>query len=42
MELTNDCRVGVPVETAWEVLTDVERIAQSVVVLLPTPSRHST
>ena len=27
MELTNDFRVGVPVETAWEVLTDVERIA---------------
>ena len=27
MELTNDFRVGVPVEQAWEVLTDVERIA---------------
>jgi len=27
MELTNDFRVGVPVERAWEVLTDVERIA---------------
>ena len=27
MELTNEFRVGVPVEHAWEVLTDVERIA---------------
>ena len=27
MELTNEFRVGVPVERAWEVLTDVERIA---------------
>lgn len=27
MELTNDFRVGVPVEQAWNVLTDVERIA---------------
>jgi uncharacterized protein len=27
MELTNDFRVGVPIEQAWEVLTDVERIA---------------
>ncbi len=27
MELTNDFRVGVPVETAWEVLNDLERIA---------------
>jgi carbon monoxide dehydrogenase subunit G len=27
MELTNDFRVGVPPETAWAVLTDVERIA---------------
>jgi uncharacterized protein len=27
MELTNEFRVGVPVEQAWEVLTDVERIA---------------
>jgi carbon monoxide dehydrogenase subunit G len=27
MELTNDFRVGVPVEQAWEVLTDIERIA---------------
>ena len=27
MELTNDFRVGVPVEQAWAVLTDVERIA---------------
>lgn len=27
MELTNDFRVGVPIERAWEVLTDVERIA---------------
>jgi carbon monoxide dehydrogenase subunit G len=27
MELTNDFVVGVPVEQAWEVLTDVERIA---------------
>lgn len=27
MELTNDFRVGVPVERAWEVLTDVELIA---------------
>jgi carbon monoxide dehydrogenase subunit G len=27
MELTNDFRVGVPVERAWDVLTDVERIA---------------
>ena len=27
MELTNDFRVGVPVERAWEVLTDLERIA---------------
>lgn len=27
MELTNDFRVGVPVEQAWDVLTDVERIA---------------
>ncbi|MGH3579652.1 MAG: SRPBCC family protein, partial [Mycobacterium sp.] len=27
MELTNDFRVGVPLETAWVVLTDVERIA---------------
>ena len=27
MELTNDFRVGVPPETAWSVLTDVERIA---------------
>jgi carbon monoxide dehydrogenase subunit G len=27
VELTNDFRVGVPVEQAWEVLTDVERIA---------------
>jgi carbon monoxide dehydrogenase subunit G len=27
VELTNEFRVGVPVEHAWEVLTDVERIA---------------
>lgn len=27
MELTNEFRVGVPVEQAWDVLTDVERIA---------------
>lgn len=27
MELTNEFRVGVPVEQAWAVLTDVERIA---------------
>jgi uncharacterized protein len=27
MELTNEFTVGVPVEQAWEVLTDVERIA---------------
>lgn len=27
MELTNDFRVGLPVERAWAVLTDVERIA---------------
>ncbi|MDD9369771.1 MAG: SRPBCC family protein [Acidimicrobiales bacterium] len=27
MELTNDFRVGVPVDTAWEVLNDLERIA---------------
>jgi hypothetical protein len=27
VELTNEFRVGVPVEPAWEVLTDVERIA---------------
>ena len=27
MELTNDFRVGVPVEQAWAVLTDVELIA---------------
>ena len=27
MELTNDFRVGVPVERAWELLTDVEGIA---------------
>jgi hypothetical protein len=27
MELTNDFRVGIPVERAWEVLTDVELIA---------------
>jgi len=27
VELTNEFRVGVPVEQAWEVLTDVERIA---------------
>jgi hypothetical protein len=27
MELTNEFRVGVPVQQAWEVLTDVERIA---------------
>ena len=27
MELTNDFRVGVPVDQAWAVLTDVERIA---------------
>jgi carbon monoxide dehydrogenase subunit G len=27
MELTNDFRVGVPVEQTWDVLTDVERIA---------------
>ncbi|MGH9138683.1 MAG: SRPBCC family protein, partial [Acidimicrobiales bacterium] len=27
MELTNEFRVGVPVEHAWQVLTDVERIA---------------
>jgi carbon monoxide dehydrogenase subunit G len=27
MELTNEFRVGAPVEQAWEVLTDVERIA---------------
>jgi uncharacterized protein len=27
MELTNEFRVGVPVERAWQVLTDVERIA---------------
>lgn len=27
MELTNDFRVGVPVERAWDVLTDVELIA---------------
>ena len=28
MELTNEFRVGVPVEDAWAILTDVERIAQ--------------
>jgi carbon monoxide dehydrogenase subunit G len=27
VELTNEFRVGVPIEQAWEVLTDVERIA---------------
>jgi len=27
MELTNEFRVAVPVETAWDLLTDVERIA---------------
>lgn len=27
MELTNDFRVGVPIEVAWNVLADVERIA---------------
>ena len=27
MELTNDFEVGVPVEQAWAVLTDLERIA---------------
>jgi carbon monoxide dehydrogenase subunit G len=27
VELTNEFRVGVPVERAWEVLTDLERIA---------------
>ncbi|HEX2562961.1 MAG TPA: SRPBCC domain-containing protein, partial [Acidimicrobiales bacterium] len=27
MDLTNEFRVGVPVERAWKVLTDVERIA---------------
>jgi len=27
VDLTNEFRVGVPVERAWEVLTDVERIA---------------
>jgi carbon monoxide dehydrogenase subunit G len=27
MELTNDFEVGVPVEQAWDVLTDLERIA---------------
>jgi uncharacterized protein len=27
VELTNDFRVGVPIDQAWEVLTDVERIA---------------
>ncbi|MGH9186261.1 MAG: SRPBCC family protein, partial [Acidimicrobiales bacterium] len=27
MELTNDFRVGVPIGQAWDVLTDVERIA---------------
>ena len=27
MELTNEFRVGVPIEQAWDVLTDVERIA---------------
>ena len=27
MELTNEFRVGVPVDQAWHVLTDVERIA---------------
>src|SRR5579872_6519663 len=27
MELTNEFRVGVPVDDAWTILTDVERIA---------------
>jgi carbon monoxide dehydrogenase subunit G len=27
MELTNEFKVGVPVDEAWQVLTDVERIA---------------
>ena len=27
MELTNEFRVGVPIDQAWDVLTDVERIA---------------
>jgi carbon monoxide dehydrogenase subunit G len=27
MELTNDFRVGVPIDHAWDVLTDLERIA---------------
>ena len=27
MELTNEFRVAVPVDEAWAVLTDVERIA---------------
>jgi len=27
MELTNEFRVGVPPAAAWEILTDVERIA---------------
>ena len=27
MELTNDFRVALPVDEAWAVLTDVERIA---------------
>jgi carbon monoxide dehydrogenase subunit G len=27
MDLTNEFRVGIPVEQAWQVLTDVERIA---------------
>ena len=27
MELTNDFTVNAPIDTAWETLTDVERIA---------------
>ena len=34
MELTNEFRVAVPVDEAWSVLTDVERIAP----VCPAPS----
>ena len=44
MELTNDFRVAVPVERAWEVLTDVEQapLHDALPLVVTVPSATDT
>jgi len=41
MDLTNDFRVAIPIDRAWEVLTDLERIAPCMPGARPTISSRA-